>query len=92
LRCDFNFCGFAACLRARVTAITATAVSLLSDDGFSEVALPLGPTLTFRYTDARDFPEDAAFMARAVVVLFPPTQPGAEQDHIDFMELVEAKG
>ena len=87
LRCDFLLTKFAACLRARVIDVSDNdKVRLLSDDGFSEVVLPLSAELDFEYADSRDFPEEAALFSRGLVVFFPaPSKP----DKVLFLEVID---
>lgn len=59
LRCDLMFETLAAVFRARVVFVDSGMVRLLSDDTFSEMALPLSPDMEFAYGEPREFPEDA---------------------------------
>lgn len=84
LRCDLMFGMLAAVFRARVVFADSGMVKLLSDDTFSEMALPLSPDMEFAYGEPRDFPEDARIYESVLVLRLPGTD-----DRIAFTVITE---
>jgi len=89
LRCDFSFARFAASLRGRILGLTDKEFRLVSDDTFSELAVPLSAALEFGYGDPRDFPEDCPVFEGGLVIFFPSD--AGENESPDFLALLELK-
>jgi hypothetical protein len=77
LRCDFAFVRGAFSVRARIRALSAERVHLLSDDTFNELVIPLTPDLQFGTGDfRRESPDDAATYDLCLAIFIPvPTDP-----------------
>ena len=87
IRCELRFRALAATFCARVRAVSDAELSLLSDDRWTELVLPLREDFTFGYGDMRTFPREGETFERILIAFFPYDGDPADSDHIAFAEL-----
>ena len=67
----------------RVTAINDSELRLASDDGKSELVVPLDTNLQFGYADSRDAPPEEKQYGDCILIFFTPP----DEDEPDFITL-----
>src|SRR5262245_54621379 len=90
IRLDFQFVRFACAFRARVIVLLPDHATLLSDDSFNELSLPLGQAdLEFGVGDfVNESPDDAATYGRCLAIFIPVS---ADPEHPETINLIEVK-